>query len=155
MGSSNYITDKVQRALAAFLKAQTFTGIPAAQIYKGIEHVAQENEDLEQTSRVLPCIECLCTEADADTMEGILWRATALVTVVTNADDTTEDQHHAFAEAVFNTITTDSISTDLSAALPDFYCYACLPQRQEWGIQGRAWGATMTFQVQCVGSDIT
>jgi hypothetical protein len=158
MSASNYITDKLQKALRTFLQAQDFTavGIPATQIYSGIENstVPTEPENAPVT-RKLPCIEVICQEANTEDDHFLNWLADARVQIRTNADDTTDTNHHATAEAVFNTITTDTLYSDLTAALADFTVFLVNFKSQRWELVDRSWQSVIEFQVHCAGSDIS
>lgn len=154
MSASNYITDKVQSALRAFLQTQTFT-IPETQIYKGIENLTvPTTPELAPVTRLLPCIECVCQEANAEDEHYLNWIADARVQVRTNADDTLEDDHHAMAAEVFNALTTDTLAADLSAALTDFRAFLVNFKSQRWELVDRSWQSIIEFQVHCCGSDV-
>lgn len=155
MSASNYITHKCQLALKAFLQTQTFPDIPSAQIYAGIENItAAVNENVPET-RILPCIECVCQEAEAVDEHFLNWMATAEVRIRTNADDTTEANHHAIAATVLNTITTDTLAADLTSALADFTAFLVNFTTQRWDLVDRSWQSIIMFQIHCAGSDIS
>lgn len=157
MAASNYITDKVQTALRNFLQAQSLP-IPSDQIYKGIENA--EAADDEQppdspTTRKLPCIECICQEANAEDEHFLNWLCDARVQIRTNADDTTETSHHVISAEVLNVLTTDTLAADLTAALDDFTVFLVNFKAQRWELIERSWQSVIEFQVHCAGSDIS
>lgn len=153
MGADNYITAKVQEAICAFLRAQNLGDIPPDQIYKGIEH--PESEDTNPQKRKLPCVECVCQNADPDDEHFLNWAADAEVRIRTNADDTTEDEHHAIAATVFNKLTTDTLKADLTSALADFTVFLVNFGPQGWDLAERSWQSYLRFQVHCAGSNIS
>jgi len=157
MAASNYVTDKVQQALKAFLKTQDFSavGIPTAQIYSGVENATAQASEGAATTRLLPCVECVCQSAETIDEHFLNWLAEAEIRVRTNADDTTETAHHNTAATVFNTITTDTIKDDLSGALADFTCFLVNFRSQRWELLERSWVSVITFEVHCAGSDIS
>jgi len=155
MSSSNLITDKCQQALRAFLRARTFAAIPAEQIYKGIENPTRAEDEAAPATRKLPCVEAICQDANTVDEHFLNWLADARVVVRTNADDTTEDEHHATAAAVFNTVTTDTIAADLTAALDDFTAFLVNFKGQSWELVERSWQSTLSFEIHCCGSKIT
>ena len=158
MSANNYITDKLQKALRAFLRAQNLLAIPADQVYAGIENETAADAETPQTSpttRKLPCCECVCQTAEAVDEHYLNWLADARVQVRTNADDTTQEKHHAIAAAVFDKITTDTLAADLSAALDDFTAFLVNFKAQRWELVDRSWQSVIEFQVHCAGSDIS
>jgi hypothetical protein len=158
MAASNYITDKVQQALKSFLQTQDFTAvnIPSDQIYAGIENETVPTEpELAPVTRKLPCIQAVCQSAEAVDEHFLNWLASARVEIRTNADDTTETDHHAAAAAVLNTITTDTIAADLSGALADFKAFLVNFKSQRWELVDRSWQSLIEFEVHCAGSDIS
>jgi hypothetical protein len=155
MAASNYITDKVQSALRAFLRSQTFGSIPDDQIYKGIENATVVSDETIPSTRKVPCIECICQTAATVDEHYLNWLADAEIRIRTNADDTTEDEHHEICSGVLNTITTDTIAEDLSAALLDFTVFLVNFTMQGWELVDRSWVSTLRFQIHCAGSDIS
>ena len=157
MSTGNFICYKVQAALKAYLQTKTYSSIPVAQIYAGIENTTSaENEDEEEVI-LLPSVVCVCQTAGvgtATTMSGS-WEASAMVTVKGSAHDATASEFEAMAQAVFNDICTDSIATDLSSALADFTAFLVLPTSQSWNVTGESWEASMGFTIYCCGSDIS
>lgn len=156
MASGNYICDKVQRAITAYLQGQTFTRIASSAIYKGIQRTPASTASA-LTERSNPRIECICQRATAENQSFVdgCWIATVTVRIVDNADDATDDQHHADVAEVLAVLVTDTIAADLSTALADFTAFLVTPQDQTWEIAGRSWVGQLSFQVHCVGSDIS
>ena len=152
MAASNYITDKLQQALRAFLRAQDLGAIE--NVYKGIEHPTPEEEGAPPVTRKLPCVECVSQTAEAVDEQFLNWLADAEVRVRTNADDATEDEHHQLAANVFNKLTTDTLAADLTAALDDFTAFLVNFKTQRWELVERSWQSILTFQVHCAGSKI-
>lgn len=155
MATGNYITSKAQQAIQAYLRTLTFSGLPSAQIYSGIERDAVITSETEEATRVFPCCDCVCQSATVSDRDGLNWLAIAEVTIRNNADDTTEATHHTMAEAVVNALTTDEAAINLSAALVDFTAFLVSFTDQSWGIEERSWVSRLTFEIHCCGSDIS
>ena len=156
MATGNYICDKVQRALVAHLAAQTFTRISSSAIYKGIQRVPALTSSA-LTERSNPRIECICQRAVPETPANVdgCWIATAIVRVIDNADDSTDDQHHTDTAEVMAVLVTDSIASDLSSAASDFAAHLVTITEQSWEVSGRSWAGQITLQIHCTGSDIS
>ncbi len=152
MSASNYVTDKCQQALRAFLRNQDLGAIPAAQVYAGIQNV---NATGKPVTRMLPCVECVCQNADTVDEHFLNWLADAEVRIRTNANDTAEADHHAISAVVFNKLTTDSLAADLSAALDDFTCFLVNFKNQKWEVVEQSYQSVLSFQIHCAGSDIS
>ena len=156
MATGNYITDKVQRAIATYLATKTFTNIAATSIYRGIQRVPASTASVID-KRVTPRIECVCQRATRETVAPIdgNWIATAQVDIVNNADSTTEDNHHADTAEVLAWLVTDSVASDLSGALADFTAFAIYVLEQSWEIDKRSWASRLTLEIHCCGSDVS
>ena len=156
MATGNYICDKVQRALAAHLAAQTFTRIASSAVYKGIQRTPASTASA-LTERSNPRIECICQRATAENQAFVdgCWIASATVRVIDNADDSTDDQHHSDTAEVLAVLVTDSIAADLSAAASDFAAHLVTVTEQSWEISGRSWVGQLNLEIHCTGSDIS
>lgn len=152
MSESNYITDKLQRAVAAHLKASTLSNFTADQIHYGIRSGTFATPQVPTT---LPAVICVCQDAEVEDINGPNWRCRLSVSVRTSASDNSEDTHHAQAAEVYNLLTTDEIANDLSAALADFTCFQINPTSQRWILDGDVWDSAVEFEAYCVGSDIS
>lgn len=156
MATGNYITDKVQTALVAFLATKTFTNIVSASIYKGVQRTPASVATAidEQAS---PRVECVCQRATRETVAPIdgNWVAVASVEITSNADDTAEDNHHLNSAEVLSHLVTDSIALDLSSALADFTAFSVYALDQSWEITGRSWVSKIGLEIHCCGSDIS
>jgi hypothetical protein len=132
------IDASVREAFANFLKKQS---LPIQNIYKAVEG---------QTRKV-PCIVCDCqTGTDRTEIEG-LSSCVATVEVHTNAHDTTEAKHNAWAKEVFDTILwSPTIKADLSANATDFTALFVQPLQPGYRIDGSNWVSFHTFRVECV-----
>lgn len=151
MSESNYITDKVQRAAAAYLQGLTLSSFTSDQIHYGIR---SGSNAIPQNPTTLPCVICVCQDADVEDPDGPNWKCRLTVRVRTSATDNTEDEHHSQAAEVMNQMTTDEIAADLSSALADFTCFSIVPTAQRWIIDGDVWESDIDFEACCVGSDI-
>lgn len=155
MATSNYICDKVQRAVAAYLKSETITGLPSTSVYKGLEAPTRDNPSDTRPPRTIPCVVAICKSATIYDRDALTWTANVEVQVITNCDDTDEDDHHALAAAVFNLLTTDEIESDLSGALADFTAELVNFTSQSWDMDDHSYVSTIGFDVICCGSDIS
>ncbi len=155
MATSTYICQKVQQALKAYLDAQTWT--TTFNVYKGVEAPAVDwdDEGKLKPDRAYPCVVCLCQDAKQDPPFANNWIAEVAVNVYNNADDTTEDQHHAMMQEIMDKVYTTTIAADLSAALADFTAFMLIPDRQSWDVEDRSWRGSFTFQLHCCGSDVS
>lgn len=143
--STVYITYQCQLAARNFLRSKSIAGIQATDIYAGVSG----------DGITLPCVICLCQNAEAEAPESGNWKARLSISVRTNADDTDPGAHHDLVNAVFSEVLTTTIADDLTAALADFTAFKVVPVSQSWSIDDRSWIAEMEFDVYCCGSDIT
>lgn len=152
MASSNYVTDKVQKAFAAYLATQTLDNIPATNIYSGIRSGADGST---QDPSQLPCVIFSCQSAESDADAGAPhWVARLTARIRTHSGDNSEDDHHAQAEEVLNLLTTDTIQDDVTSALVGFTAFQVVPAAQAWALNGEVWEAMFEFDVYCVGDDV-
>lgn len=152
MTGTNYITSQAQLALQAYLQTLTFADIPTGQIYAGLAAPADANY---AESRIVPCIECICQNAEAvDTPNSGNWRASCEVRVLSNAFDTTPDVHHSVSGAVFNSILRSDIETQINAVADDFTVTAFYVRSQGWELDGDKWVSKFNFELICSGLEI-
>jgi len=157
MSASNFVCQKVQLAIQAYLKTKTFALIPSTQIYSGIQNIYAESASNDDPTRLQPSIDCVCQQAgvgDNTTMSGN-WIAQAEIQVKASAHDSTQDDFLAMVGVVYDCFVTDTIANDLSSALADFTAFMVTPKLQSWLIADGFWVAHFAFDVHCAGSDIS
>jgi hypothetical protein len=148
--SSTNILYLCEVAIAQYLRSLSLTRVVG--IYEGIYQPDVESE-AEQT-KDYPHVVVACQRAEMPPEIAFNWRVTAEVSVVSNADDTTAAGHHLNVTEVFNSLITDTVAADISAALGDFTAFLVVPQSQTWDIEERSWKSTYTMQIDCCGADI-
>ena len=149
------IEQKIETALVTFLKTQTFTDIPAAQIYRGIEHDAAESAENYTQTRVLPCIVCACSAASASDQKSGNRMANVEVTVRSSADDSTNAAHLTRCVAVFAFLADNALAAALSSAISDFYCFFCYPIDEGERVVDRSWESFTVLKMMVCPSDIS
>lgn len=157
MSSQNILT-LVQKALQTHLRTQTFSLVPSAQIYRGFNRPVLTEEENVEPIRLTPCIECLCSKASPDDPDNNFtgnWVATAEVRVITSSDDTDEDAHHDLCASVYDTLITDTVASDLSAAITGFHTQMVVPGEMQTNIEARNWITSYTLMLTCCPSDLT
>ena len=149
MNSTN-ICYVCEQAIATFLRSLDYTSIVG--IYEGIYQPDVESES--EGTKDYPHVVVACQRAEMPPDIGWVWRVTAEVSVVSNADDTTAAGHHVNVTEVFDALITDTIAGNLTSAIEDFTALQVVPQGQTWEIEERSWKCTYTMAVDCCGSDI-
>ena len=144
------IPQLVQNALATFLKTQNLGDIPVAQVYRGIQH---EIDDQVEKQILAPCIICNCQESEFIANYSGNQTAKATISVVSNADDTSHDDHQQRVTIVWNLLLTDTIAADLSNAISDFTASLVVPKEQGWEIAGRRWISHLNLAINCAPFD--
>lgn len=143
--SANNITYLCQKAARNFYAGQSFSWVtdPDSQIVTGIS----------SGEVALPNLVCQCKNADAAVPWEGNWSATLRITVRSNCDDSTADEHHERSGDVFGMLMTDTAKGDLSDALEGFSAQQVLPISQGWDVDEDTWVSWIEFQVECFGSD--
>lgn len=162
MSQTNYITDRLQQALKAYLQSKSFANIPQNSIYAGIDR-ADPGGLLEHlglrppAGRALPCVVCLCESAEAEDVEHFFgnWDCEAQVQIMMNFHDTHNDTQHETVTEILDVLSHQGLATDLSAAVDDFTARKVFIKAQSWTVEGAKWIAILTLRVLCCGSDIS
>ena len=146
------IPQKVQQAFVSWLKSQhPLADIPQANIYHGIQHEEDDNSD---TTIQLPCVICNCDAAEPIAQFSGNRRATAVIEVHSNADDSTQEEHQDRVQAVTEKLLTDTIAANLSTALEQFTVFLVVPSADGWRVDGRSWVSSLQLLIDCAPSDI-
>lgn len=149
------IEQKVESAIVTFLKTQAFTDIPAAQIYRGLEHDAAESAENYTQTRVLPCITVNCPAAEATDLTSGNKLVAPEITVRSSADDGTNATHAARCLEVFNVVATTTFAASIAAAIADFYCFFSFPQEEGEHVLEWSWESFIRLKMMVCPSDIT
>jgi hypothetical protein len=149
------IEQKVESAIVTFLKTQTFTDIPAAQIYRGIEHDAAESSENYTQTRILPCIVVSCPASTASDPTSGNRMVVPEISVQSQADDSTNAAHLTRCAQVFAVVATTTFAASISAALADFYCFFAVPADGGSRIEERSWASFVTMRMMVCGADIS
>lgn len=146
----NNITQLTQLALRDYIRAQALSFIAAADTDTSI--VA----GISAATEIRPLIVVLSKNAEtgADVFDGN-WAASVEVVLRSNADDTSEDDHHAHAGELFSIFLADplTVADAISAAYADYQCEFIVPKAQGWDIEERSWVSFMRFTVNGFGHD--
>lgn len=138
------ITTKAEKALASYLRPLAGLPVASASVFTGIE----------DDSRVLPCVVVHCVAASPSNPQIGIWIAEVNVTLQSNADETTESQHLANSEALFDLVGKDSLAALLSQDTSDaFYCYGAELSGMQTAFVDRRWETTISFKLTCSGVD--
>lgn len=142
----NNITQLTQLALRDYIRGQPLSFVTSASIVAGIS--AQ--------TEVRPLIVTLAKSAETgtDVFDGN-WAVSSDVILRENADDTTEDDHHAHAGELFSVFLGEPRATAdlISAAYAEYQCEFLVPKSQGWDIEARSWVSFMRFIVYGFGRD--
>ena len=149
------IEQKIESAIVTFLKTQTFTDIPAAQIYRGLEHDAAESAENYTQTRVLPCITVSCAASTASDLTSGNRMATPEISVQSQSDDSTNAAHLTRCAQVFAVVATTTFAASISAALSDFYCFFSYPDTGGERVSERSWESFVTLKMMVAGVDIS
>jgi hypothetical protein len=149
---ANHIVYLAQKAAAAFLRTAdlSFLTDEATQIVSGISTVPRT------LSQVL--CQCQLAQNDDQTREGN-WQAQLLIELRENAEEVTEDQHHARAGELFAHFFTATIDADLTAALPGWTVQFVLAQETGWRLEQDkgdfaapgSWVSFLVLRLECFG----
>jgi hypothetical protein len=148
------ITQQAQKAYCAFLKTLTLDSVPSSQIYRGIENSTKSESEDEPERRLLPCVIVECKRASESLQDSGNWTASVRIMCRSNADDTTEDEHHEFASEIFSNVFYADSKTDLNSQ-DDFTVLQVRAQEQGYDLEDRSWVSYMEMAVECCASDLT
>lgn len=144
--SANNITQLCQKAAKAYLDAEDLSFITdeESQIVTGI---AVEN-------MMLPAVIVQCANADAEVPWEGNWSALLRVELRSNAEDTTQDDHHSHAGELFGKfmVSVAAGRAGLSNETLGFTCQQLLPVRQGWEINDESWVSYLELRVECAGT---
>jgi len=73
------------------------------------------------------------------------------VTVISNADDTTIEEHRALCVTLLGTLMEDDIASQLSSAVSDFHCFGFSNRGCRESVEDRAWVTEFTSDFYCAG----
>ncbi len=152
----NNLATKLESALFAIVAAVQ-SSIPTVLIKKGVDG----------TTLAEPCVIIECSGGDPDPQLGMtgIWRMRANIIIRTSPDEfqATAAVHETRVGIVHDSIITESIESDLSAAVADFQVFGDSSIGQSGAMmvgltqetRERGWGSVLTLDVVCCGSDIT
>ncbi len=139
------ILSKTQAAIAAHLATIDLDPIDeSTQIFTGMD----------DATRTLPAVVVDCRSAEASGLYSGNWLCRVELWVEESADDTTEEEHLAHTETVFNVLLDDGIVASLTAALADYTAFGVIFTDTSYELEGRRWRSRLAFDVECAPSDI-
>lgn len=147
------ITQQAQKAWAAYLKSLTLDSVESGQIYRGIEGAITSESDEQPQTRLLPCVIVECRKAVESAPFTGNWTADVIIKVRSNADDTTEDEHHDFASEVFSNCWQSNIVSDLNNQ-DNFTVQQVRAKEQGYDLIDRSWESYIAFEVECCASKL-
>ena len=112
---------------------------------------------LEDDAKALPSVSFI-GESSEPVTEGDLCAnrfVTLAILVRTNRDDHTAAQHRGYVQAVFDVFYDDTLTTLLSAALVDFYCFTAEALGETQNTVDRSHETTARFRLMVCPSDLT
>lgn len=141
MAFANNITQLAQLACASYVQAQTLSFLTASAIRAGLDGSDQV--------RPLAILHCFHAKPDVDIFDGN-WDCDLLVELRSNADDTTEAEHHAHAGELFALFLADprDVADLISAAYPNFQTQLVVPTDQTFELKERSWISAMAFTLK-------
>lgn len=146
MHYANNITQLCQKAAKAFLDSEDLSFITdeETQIVTGIA-----SDDL-----LLPAVICQCQAAQAAVAYEGNWSAQLRIELRSNADDTTQDDHHEHAGELFSKfmVSVADGRALLSNQALGFTCQQVTPMQQGWEINDGSWVSFLLLQVECAGT---
>jgi len=144
--SANNITQLCQKAAKAFLDSEDLSFITdeESQIVTGIA-----SDDIS-----MPTVICQCAQAQAAVPYEGNWSATLRIELRSNADDTSQDEHHERAGELFGKfmVGIPEGRQFLSNQTLGFTAQQVLPVRQGWEINDGSWVSYIELQIECCGS---
>lgn len=144
--SANNITQLCQQAAKAYLDAENLSFITdnETQVVLGI---ASDGLNL-------PQVICQCQQAQASVPYEGNWSASLRLELRSNADDTTQDEHHERAGELFGKfmVGIDEGKAAMTSDVIGFTCQQLLPVRQGWELNDDSWVSYIELTVECCGS---
>ena len=141
------ITQLVQKAAVNYLRAIPLTTIPGTgeRIYPGVE----------KAKMLLPRVVIQCNRFEDEASRSGNVVAVMIILVRSNADDTTEEQHHARAKEVFSHFHYSPLQMGilLSRAWDGFCADLVIRQSGGWDVQERSWESHEEYAVTCCARD--
>jgi len=141
----NSIITLAEKSLKTWLATQDIGDIPVANIFRSFD----------SASKVLPSIAVQTESAEPVTRATGTWKVVLRVEVHSQADDSTEDQHHARVEKVFDLLHASDLSANLSAALTGFECQFAVTDDASHAVDNRQWTSSLRLTLWCGASDLT
>lgn len=129
------------------------TGIPDAQIFTDFN-----SQDEKQA---FPCVSISAEGGEEDGHDSGNFRLGFLVTVkgvadATGTSDNPRTNHAAKAAAVFDSLYSDTLAADLTAAEADFTCFNSIVRtRSANSVEGRHFETSMVLEFSCCPSDLS
>lgn len=149
---SHSILQDCELAFQAYLKTRTFTLLPAANIYKGIDHPSVTPG--EQPGKVLPWAVCIASDGERYVFPTENYNVKVTLELCSSADDFTEAQHRTFVDEVLDDLETTTIASDLTGSLTGFTVFLIVPEDITTEIEERRWCSRRTYMLYCTGQDI-
>jgi hypothetical protein len=116
---------------------------------------ATVNTGIDDDALTLPAVIIIAETGEEFPLNTGNYKMRTTIRCRSNADDTTLAAHRTFAATVFDSIKTDTLAADLSAAVPDFTAIgineAVLTQTR----QDRSWVSEMAVQVYCCAMSLS
>jgi hypothetical protein len=153
--SFNNVDTKLESALFAVVAAVQ-ASLPGVLIKKGVDG----------TEIAEPCVIVECQGGEPDEQLGMMsvWRLRAAVYVRTSPDEhlSTSAVHESRVGVVHDALITDTIESDLSSAVSDFFVFGdsatgqpgVILEGRTQEIRDRGWGSVLNLVVACCGSDV-
>lgn len=146
----NNITHLCAKKIAYYLAQQGFDWIDGGSIVPTVNRgPAGSDLEAEVSSTPLPKILVHCQRASRTAYPGGGWRCFVDLQVVSNADDTTEDDHDTHASAVFELFMDRDAAVNALSLLEGFACFMLIATEQTTSIDGRSWVSSLMLEVEC------
>lgn len=144
MAFANNITQLCQLAAAAYVRSQglSFITDSTAGIRAGLDATDQQ--------RPLVVLHCAHSKTnEQDVFDGV-WDCDLIAELRSNADDTTEGDHHEHAGELFALFLADprTVADLISAAQSNFQTQLVVPIEQDFDLRERSWVSSMTFTLK-------
>lgn len=120
-------------------------------VYAGVQNLETHQNEGEESSLVkLPCIVCLCQNADALGPEFIgNWEPDVELTVYTDSSDATSAEHKENVRTLWREVLTDTLAQDLTTfSNGSFYSSRAVFTGQRWTTDGNCWASTLAFTLR-------
>lgn len=144
MAYHNNITQAAQKAVQAYIRGVGLSYLDDAQVYTSILDDNAAN----------PSVLCRCKRAQGRVTTEGNWVAHVRVELRENADDVEAEDHFDRAGELFALFRTDTLATDLSAALADWTAFQIVVNEQGWDSDGRLWVSYLDMEIECCGTTI-